>query len=112
LWPKGRFHGCFVEAQVEEDGGDITVTLDFEVGAPKSHEREVFRHRFHTNSCITRLQEEGHAILRSLCTAFDLTSVEDTDDLLFKSVTAVADGRSVRYLIHDKTAESEWEKAA
>lgn len=112
LWPKGRFHGCFIEASVEEDGGDITVTLEFEVGAPKSHEGEVFRHRFYTNSCISSVQEKGHAILRSLCTAFDLTSVEDTDDLLFKPVTAEADGRSVSYLIHDKAAELEWEDAA
>jgi hypothetical protein len=98
LWPKGNFVGEFIEGVVEKKGGDIEVTLGFHVNSPGDHFGKVYKHRFYPQARAMDVQEQGQRTLEGICLAVDLPSVEDTDDLLFKPLRAIAGDNYVAYL--------------
>ncbi|MBS3649679.1 hypothetical protein KEU06_13785 [Pseudaminobacter sp. 19-2017] len=98
LWPAGRYVGEFIDGDIDRKGGDEEVTLAFLVNTPGEHDGKVFEHRFYTQAFIESYQREGQATLESICAAIGLNSVSDTDDILFKPLQAIANGKTVSYL--------------
>lgn len=93
LWPKGRHHGQFIEGKVESKAGDTEIQMTFQ-----RDDGKLFRHHFFVEAFIEDEKIKGRDAFRSILRAMDITSTEDTDDLLFKPIAVVADGVTLTYL--------------
>ncbi|MCD1266844.1 hypothetical protein B5M44_21525 [Shinella sumterensis] len=91
-WPIGRHEGVFIDGEVDQSGGDTSVFLTF-----KTTEGETMHHYFYTEACIKSYQEEGRAIIRNIMNALNMSNCEDTDELLYKPLAVVADGKALTY---------------
>lgn len=96
-WPVGEFIGQFVDSKVAEETGELMVTMFFRIDAPGEHFSQVLEHRFWLRAMVRSYQEDGQAMLRSICAALGLRNVDDTDCLIGKPLVAISDGEVTAY---------------
>lgn len=92
LWPVGRHQGEFIEGEVLRQGGDTEVRMTFQ-----REDGKLLLHHFYTEAFIKSFQDDGQAILRDILGALNMSTCEDTDELLFKPLAVVADGETLTY---------------
>ncbi|WP_242221174.1 hypothetical protein [Shinella zoogloeoides] len=92
LWPIGRHYGEFIDGEVVRHGVDTEVRMTF-----RRDDGTLLLHHFWTEAFIKSYQDEGQAIIRNILGALEMSNTDDTDDLLFKPLTVVADGETLTY---------------